>query len=95
MAKGIFGTPRNLGLVTETRLGAVRIRFDGDEGDAVAAIVQEGEEIAGVFTPVVEKGLNKKFDDLSATTKTAYNNFVRAILREYNTQEGYTDITVS
>lgn len=97
MARGTFPAPRALGNVTDIKLGSVRIYVEPtDDEERVSALVQEGEDLGGgVFNVTVEKRLEVTFANMDPATKSAYNNLLRALLREYNTQEGYTGVVVN
>jgi hypothetical protein len=63
--------------------------------DKVIAVIQEGDEVAGVFTGKVSKTLDREVADMNSTTQAAHRAYMRALLREYADQEGYNDVTVS
>lgn len=91
--KGIFASPRSLGSVPEMRFSAVRIRFEDEE--SVAANIEEGEEVAGVFSTAVQKTLEFKSSDLQPATRAALAAFLRALMSEYTSQEGYTGVVIT
>lgn len=93
MTKGVFATPRSLGNVPEMEFAAVRIRF-GDE-ETVDANIAEGEEVGGVFQGAVTKQLNLERVDMDAATVAALDNFLRALMAEYASQEGYTGVVIT
>jgi len=93
MTKGTFGTPRDLGSVPEIQFVSVRIRF-GDE-EAIDANIKEGEEVGGVFQESVTNQLHLERADMDAATVAALDNFLRALMSEYATQEGYTGVTIT
>ena len=88
--KGTFASPRDLGSVPEIRFADVKIR-----GDGAFAVVNEGEEVAGVFTVSVSKSLELERTDMAAATVAALDNFLRALMAEYTTQEGYTGVVIT
>jgi len=92
MPKARLGSPRNLGSVNDVQFASVRIYVDQGR---VIAVVEEGEDVAGVFTPSVEKALDREVTDMAAASKSAYTSFLKAMLREYADQEGYTGVTVT
>ncbi len=97
MRKGTFATPRDLGAVPEIRIEAIRVTLEGSlsGNEQIVGELAEGEEVGGVFQVKARRTLVLDRVDMATATKTSMDNFLRAIIREYNTQEGYTGVVVT
>ena len=93
--KGTFQTPRPVGTVSEIRISAIKVRLDSTLEFQIAANLEEGNEVDGVFE-VTDKGTVSVLEsDLSAADQVLLNNFLKVILREYINTKGYSNVTVT
>jgi len=94
MNKGTFQTPRSLGNVSEIRIQALKIRSIGSE-DEISAVIQEGEEIGGVFVVSVTKDITIKTSSLPVVARKVVEGLIKLLLQTYIAREGYDNVTVT
>ena len=95
MNKGTFQSPRSLGTVAEFRVSALDIKLKDGEL-VVSVVIQEGEEIGGVFTPhFTKEQLVIEEKDLLPQNQALISNLMKFLLQEYADKEGYSNVTVT
>ena len=94
MSKGTFQTPRSLGTVLEIRAGRFRVS-PSETGFDISGEMIEGEEIASVFTEMLRKDFNLQTDALLPADQNVLDAFIKLMIREYVSQEGYSGVVIT